>query len=171
MAYCHSIASLAALRCDAQEPRGCAPAAPRDARLLDPHGPAVCVPVVRLCRDHAVRGSCLVDKDLSKIAVNVPIPFFVCISQCAFGNSASNTHVVELLLKSSQATFDISKAFPIGKLSKSHAQELIKTSKRANSVVTTISIDALTKFLLGHKIHDLRKYCFALIHSRTPFAL
>jgi site-specific recombinase XerD len=48
-------------------------------------------------------------------------------------------------------------AFAIGKLSKRHAHKLIKACKRANAVITAISIDTLTKFVFGQKVHNLRE--------------
>jgi hypothetical protein len=57
-----------------------------------------------------------------------------------------------------------------GKLSKRHAHKLIKTCERANAVVTAISIDTLTKFVFGQKVHNLRENWFALIHISYPSA-
>jgi single-strand DNA-binding protein len=43
----------------------------------------------------------------------------------------------------------------IGQLSKGHTKKLIKTCERANTVITVVTINALTKFFNREEIHYL----------------
>ena len=109
------------------------------------------------------------DQDLGKVAVNPPIPVFIGISQGAAGDLTSDPNMVELLLHSAQTALDIAKTFAIGQLGKCHAEKLIIACKRARAVVTVISIDALTEFLLGQKIDYLGENRLTLVHTEAPF--
>jgi hypothetical protein len=55
-------------------------------------------------------------------------------------------------------------------LSKSHAEKLVETGKRADVVVTIVSDYALPEFLHRQEIHDLRENRLAMIHWRPPSA-
>jgi hypothetical protein len=78
--------------------------------------------------------------------------------------------MVKLLAHSPQTAFNVAQTFSVSELCKRHAHKLIKACKRANAVITAISIDTLTKFVLGQKVHNLRENCFALIHVSDPSA-
>jgi hypothetical protein len=72
--------------------------------------------------------------------------------------------VVKLLSHSPKTAFNITKALAISKLSKSHKKELIKTCKRANTVIAVVAINASTKIFDREEIHDLRKYGLSFVH-------
>jgi hypothetical protein len=78
--------------------------------------------------------------------------------------------MVKLFLHGPQTALDITQAFTVGQLSKSHAKKLIVACKRAYAVVTVITIDTLTKFFLWKKIDYLGENGLALVHNEVPFA-
>jgi hypothetical protein len=78
--------------------------------------------------------------------------------------------MVKLLSHCPKTAFNVTQAFSIGELSKCHAQELIKACKRANTVITVIPVNTLTKFVFGQKVNNLRKNRFALVHGGDPSA-
>src|SRR5210317_1210574 len=97
------------------------------------------------------------NKDLSKITIDAPISIFIGVCYRAARYFTPNAHVVKLFSHSTQAAFNIAKRFAISQLSKSHTHELIKACKRANAVITAISVDTLTKLVFGQKVHNLRE--------------
>jgi hypothetical protein len=68
----------------------------------------------------------LVNKYLGKLTVYSPIPIFICIGQSASGDFAPDAHMIKLLMHGAKATFNVTQAFSVSKLSEGHAHELIK---------------------------------------------
>jgi len=93
------------------------------------------------------------DQHLSKVGVDMPIPFFVGVGQCASRDSASNPCVIKLGLHGPQACFDIAKTLPVSQLSEGHAQKLIEARKVPNSVLALIPANALGEFVSRKKTH------------------
>jgi hypothetical protein len=69
-----------------------------------------------------------------------------------------------------KAALNITQAFTVCQLSESHTEKLIIACKRADAVITTITIDTVTKFILWKEVDDLRENSLALVHSVAPFA-
>lgn len=62
----------------------------------------------------------ILNENMGEIAVNSPISFFIRVGQGGPGNLPSDAHMVEFGSKSTQAAFDIPKAFPVSQLGKGH---------------------------------------------------
>lgn len=111
-----------------------------------------------------------VDQYLCKITIYAPISIFIGISYCAARDIAPDTHMVKLFSHCPKTAFNVTQAFSIGELSKCHAQKLIKAYKRANTLVTVIPVNTLTKFVFGQKVNNLRKNRLAMVHVGYPSA-
>jgi len=73
-----------------------------------------------------VKGPRPMNEDLSEVGVDSPIACLVGVGQRAFGDSASNAHVIEFALHRAQAGLDVAEALAIRHLRKTHAEELIQ---------------------------------------------
>jgi hypothetical protein len=69
----------------------------------------------------------------------------------------------------SETGFNIPKAFPVGKLSKCHAQELIPAGEFINFIIAFVLCKTFGKFILGYIRNDLGKYQSAGMHYNSPF--
>jgi len=112
------------------------------------------------------------NQDVSKVRVNPPVSFLVRIGQSGFGDLCSEASVINLRLHCAQASFNVTKTFPVGKLSKSHAKKLIETGKLSCSKVSPIPIYAFLEFVFRKKVEDLRKNDPPRIHwlPLSPFS-
>jgi hypothetical protein len=61
--------------------------------------------------------------------------------------------MIDLLLVPPKAGLDVSEAFSIGELGKTHTKELIPAGKRNDLVVALVPLDTLLKFVLGKELH------------------
>jgi hypothetical protein len=78
--------------------------------------------------------------------------------------------MIQLFFHGSKAALNVPQTFTKGQLGERHAQELIKTCKRADAVVSLVALDAAPKLPLGQKIHNLGEHRAPLIHNPSPFA-
>jgi hypothetical protein len=99
--------------------------------------------------------------------IDPPVTPIVCASKGGARNCSSNTEVIELLAFGSKTHFNISQTLSIGELRECHAEKLIPTREISHSVITTISLDALTEFVLDHKLHQLREHHFSSMHATS----
>lgn len=97
------------------------------------------------------------DQHISKVGVDAPIPFFVCIGQGAPRNFAPDPCVIKLGLHGPQAYFDVAKTLPISQLSEGHAKELIETRKVSNPILALVPVNASVEFVSREKAHELRE--------------
>jgi hypothetical protein len=97
------------------------------------------------------------DQHMSKVGVDAPIPFFVCIGQCASRNFGPDPCVIKLGLHGPQAYFDVAKTLPISQLSEGHAKELIETRKVPNPTLALVPVNASVEFVSREKAHELRE--------------
>jgi hypothetical protein len=61
--------------------------------------------------------------------------------------------MIEFLLIAPEAGLDVSEAFSIGELGKTHTKELIPAGKRFDFVVALVALDTFLKFVLGKELH------------------
>jgi hypothetical protein len=59
---------------------------------------------------------------------------------------------------------NIPQDFSLRKLCEDHAEKLIHLGEAAGVMIAVVSINAFTKFIHRHVVHDLRKYGFSCIH-------
>jgi hypothetical protein len=78
--------------------------------------------------------------------------------------------MVKLCVHGPQAALYVTQAFPVGQLSESHTQELIKACKRADAVVAFIPLDTPPELSLRQKVDDLGENGLSLVHEASPFA-
>jgi len=114
-----------------------------------------------------VKGSCLLDKNLSEVGINTPVPLFIGIRKGRSGNRFTETGVVQLARECSQAVLNITEAFPTCKLSKTHDQKMLPARKLSYSVVTLVLVDTLLELIFWHECHQLCKNCFTYMHFRS----
>jgi len=97
------------------------------------------------------------DQHVSKVGVDTPIPFFVCIGQRASRNLASDPCVIKLGLHGPQTYFDIAQTLLISQLGKGHAKELIEAGKGSDPVFALIPTNTFVEFVSREKAHELRE--------------
>jgi len=73
--------------------------------------------------------------------------------------------VVKLAPLSTQASFDTSKAFPIGQLRKHHDEVLIETIETSDTPIAVVMLNTATKTMHGKVVDYLGKYEFANEHN------
>jgi hypothetical protein len=113
-----------------------------------------------------VKASGLSNQDLGKVRVDPPVADLVGVSQGIARDFSSKAHVIEFLLIAPETSLDISEAFVIGQLSKSHTKELISAGKGFDLVVAPISFYALAEFVGRQEFHELGEIGFAGIHKQ-----
>jgi hypothetical protein len=77
--------------------------------------------------------------------------------------------MVEFIFERTQAGFNVSKAFSVGKLGEGHAKELIVAGEFSDSPVAMVTIDAFLEFMAGKKVHQLRENSTANVHGKPSF--
>ena len=102
-----------------------------------------------------VKSSRSVDKAVGKLRVNAPVSYAVGIGQSISENIVPNPNVIQLVLLCTQASLDVSHAFAIGQLGKSHTEVLIETSEVAHLVMPMIALDAPSKGMKREIVHHL----------------
>jgi hypothetical protein len=61
--------------------------------------------------------------------------------------------MIKFLLIVPEAGLDVSEAFSIGELGKTHTKELIPAGKRFDFVGARVALDTFLKFVWGKKLH------------------
>jgi len=96
-----------------------------------------------------VEATSLANEDLGKVGIDLPISDLVGMSQSVARHISSEAHVIEFPLSRTQTCLDVSETFPIGQLSKGHAEELVPARKVFDLVVAVVSLNAFLKFVNG----------------------
>ena len=91
----------------------------------------------------------MANEDLGKVGKDSPISELVGMSQSIARDVPSKAHVIEFPLSRRETCLDVSEAFPIGQLSKGHAEELVPARKVLDLVVAVVSLNAFLKFVYG----------------------
>ena len=65
--------------------------------------------------------------------------------------------MIKFGLESSQAGFDIAKAFSVSELGKSHAEELIVARELSSPVISLVPLNAFVEFVSGQGVQNLRE--------------
>jgi hypothetical protein len=79
--------------------------------------------------------------------------------------------MIEFILHTEQAGCDITKALPIGQLSKEQAKILIETGERLNLIIPLVTIDAPAKLMERQMILQLSENGFSCIHRSFLFGV
>jgi len=109
-------------------------------------------------------GAC--NQHMGKIGPYSPVTIFVCVSEGAFTDSASETGMVEFCFNGAETRFDITEIFTSGNLGKRHGEELIETGQLPDSAIPLIPVDAEIEFIPGDEIEELGKDDTTLVHRR-----
>ncbi len=72
--------------------------------------------------------------------------------------------MIELGMHRTKTGFDVSKAFSISQLSKSHAEELIEAGEASEMTLTSITSYTLVEFVSWQEIHELREDDTPAVH-------
>ena len=96
-----------------------------------------------------VEATSLANEDLGKVGIDSPISDLVGMSQSIARDISSEAHVIEFPLSRTETCLDVSEAFPIGQLSKGHAEELVPARKVFDLVVAVVSLNTFLKFVNG----------------------
>ena len=96
-----------------------------------------------------VEATSLANEDLGKVGIDSPISDLVGMSQGIARHISSEAHVIEFPLSRTQTYLDVSETFPIGQLSKGHAEELVPARKVFDLVVAVVSLNAFLEFVNG----------------------
>jgi len=95
------------------------------------------------------------NQDLGKISIDPPMADLVGVSQGIAESFSSKAHMIEFLVIAPEAGLDISEAFALGELSKSHAKEMIPAGKGFDLTVAPISFDPLAEFVGRQEFYKL----------------
>jgi hypothetical protein len=106
-----------------------------------------------------------------KVCVNTPVARLIRIGQGVARNCTAKAHMIKLGWSQSKAGLDISQAFAVGKLSKSHCKELIPTGEALDLLIAVVSRDAFSKLVGWNKVHQLSKNRFPGIHPLSPLEI
>jgi len=87
------------------------------------------------------------NENLGKVGIDPPIPDLIGMSQGIAGDLASKTHMIEFPLSRTETSFDVSEAFPIGQLSKGHAEKLVPAREVFDFVVAIVTVNAFVKIV------------------------
>ena len=79
--------------------------------------------------------------------------------------------MIKLGWSQAKAGLDISQAFAVGKLSKSHCKKQIPTGEALDLVIAGVSHDAFSKLVCGNKVHQLNKNRFPGTHPLSPLEI
>ena len=96
-----------------------------------------------------VEATSLANEDLGKVGIDSPISDLVGMSQGIARDVSSETHVIEFPLSRTETGLDVSETFPIGQLSKGHAEELVPARKAFDLVMAVVSLNTFLKFVNG----------------------
>jgi len=109
----------------------------------------------------------VLNESLGKVGIDPPISVFVGFGQSASRNLAADACMIKFGSQSSQAGFDIAKAFSVSELGKSHTEELIVAREFSDSVIALIALNAFVEFVPGEEIQDLGENDSSSMHP--PF--
>lgn len=87
------------------------------------------------------------NQHVCKVGKDAPISVVVGVRQCASGNPAADSHVIELGGLCSQTGLDIPQTFPVSQLGKGQAEKLIQRGETLGLVIAVIPFDTATKFV------------------------
>lgn len=96
-----------------------------------------------------VEATSLANEDLGKVGIDSPISDLVGMSQGIARHISSKAHVIEFPLSRTQTYLDVSETFPIGQLSKGHAEELVPARKVFDLVMAVVSLNTFLEFVKG----------------------
>ena len=96
-----------------------------------------------------IEATSLADENLGKVGIDSTISDLVGVGQGIARDISSEAHVIEFPLSRTQTCLDVSETFPIGQLSKGHAEELAPARKAFDLVVAVVSLNAFLKFVNG----------------------
>ena len=65
--------------------------------------------------------------------------------------------MIEFGVHRPKTSFDVSKAFSVGQLSKSHTEEVIETRKSSETILALITSYTFVEFVSRQEIHELRE--------------
>ncbi len=102
---------------------------------------------------------------MSQFGVDTPVADPVGICQGVARNGRTNSHVIELVLLSSQTGFDIPQALAIGQLGEGHTEVLAEAGKLLDLEVAIVAIDTLMKNVERQMLHYLGENELAGVHS------
>ena len=115
-----------------------------------------------------IQGARDADQCLGKIGIDTPIPAFACVGQGASGNAATDSHVVELVFVSAQASLDIAQTLAKGELRKRHTEILVETGEGLLVTVAVVACYATPEGLHWQMADDLRKNEPGDVHDGVP---
>lgn len=96
-----------------------------------------------------VEATSLANENLCKVGIDSPISDLIGMSQSIARDLSSKAHVIEFPLGRTQTCLDVSKTFPIGQLSKGHAEELVPAREVFDLVVAIVLLNAFVEFVNG----------------------
>jgi hypothetical protein len=105
---------------------------------------------------------------LGELEVDAPVASFVGVGKGTATDIATNAQVIELGWLCAQAGFDVAQTFPVSKLGKRHAQELIEAAEAADVEIAAILRDQPAKGVPRCVLHHLREHELASVHRYLP---
>ena len=103
-------------------------------------------------------------KTWREIGVDAPVVTLVGIGKRGARHLPAKAPVIEFAAHRSEARFDVTKAFAIRELSKTHRQKLIPTRETLLLVVAAIAGYTLLELISRKVVHELRENCLAKVH-------
>ena len=107
------------------------------------------------------------DKGLSKVTVDTPIPLFICFGKSVSWNSVTDTAMIQFMLDGIEAGLNVAKTVLRSILCKAHHEKLVVAGKVPGTIVSLVSEDTCIEVSARYERHKLSKYGFSCEHWLT----
>ena len=107
------------------------------------------------------------DKSLSKVTVDTPVPLFICFGKSVSWNSITDTAMIQFMIDCNEASLIVLKTVLRSILRKAHHEKLIVAGEVPGAIVSIVSGDTCIEVSARYERHKLSKYGFSCEHGLT----
>ena len=100
------------------------------------------------------------DKSLSKVTVDTPVPLFICFGKSVSWNGVTDTAMIQFMLDCNEAGLNVAKTVLRSILRKAHHEKLVVAGKVSGTIVSLVSGDTYIEVSERYERHKLSKYGF-----------
>lgn len=87
------------------------------------------------------------NEDMSEIGEDAPVVRLVRVGQIGAGHSPPKSHVIKLAADRTQARLNVSQAFTVGQLGKSHCQILVQARESSMPRIALIAVNTFPELI------------------------
>lgn len=107
------------------------------------------------------------DKSLSKVTVDTPVPLFICSGKSVSWNSVTDTAMIQFMFDCNEAGLNVAKTVLRSILRKAHHEKLVVVGKVPGTIISLVSGDTYIEVSARYERHKLSKYGFSCEHRLT----